>query len=107
MQHHEHSLRHLHCNQNGYIGYCNCCQRILVAFGVVMFSMDYLNLMAWQQKIAFELRNFASHSCPNAKHFVVNTDCENLRLVLTWREMNQLNDLISPGILLLQIEHWI
>jgi hypothetical protein len=107
MKKHEHHLRNLHHNQNGFIGICDDCQRIHLAFGVVMFSMEYVHFTTWQKNIAMEINKCERCICPHTKHFVFGTESEHLKLVLSGKELGQLNDLIIPGLLILEAERLI
>jgi hypothetical protein len=103
MQHQTgHPLIPLHHTPHGFIGFCDHCQKIHLAFGVVFMQLDLTEFRTWHLHLQAEMHQAQHRICPKEKHFLFPTESPNLRLLFNWKELEQLDELIAPALLMLE-----
>jgi hypothetical protein len=103
MQHQtDHPLIPLHHTPHGFIGYCDQCQKIHLAFVVVFMQLDLTEFRTWHLRLQKEMFHAQHRICPKEKHFLFPTESANLRLLFNWKELEQLDELIAPALLLIE-----
>lgn len=90
----------LHQNKHGCISWCPECNYINVAFGTILFALTPAQFNNFRYVLQNDLAHCVSgKNCCN-KTLLYNTDSRNVNIVLSYRELVQLDSLVNYASLL-------
>lgn len=90
-------------NKHGYVAYCPECEALTMAFGTTLVALFEDDVRFMQERISTELKTHRNRVCPRAKAFMFRLGADRTcQLVLTYSEMEALNELLNRSLLMLQ-----
>jgi hypothetical protein len=99
--HHNPEFELLNFSRHGFVGYEAARNKIQVGCGMVIVTLDRHEFFTWNRQIEQQLDTFRDKVCPCQKYFMFTTGNDQVKLMLSWSEMDELHDLLSPAILVL------
>jgi hypothetical protein len=86
-----------HHENTGYIIRCTQCQQFQIGFGSVIISMDETEFGYFCEWVARTKTEQTPMQDPFLKSLVIPTPCEGLKLFLSQRELNELNEMLETA----------
>lgn len=87
------------------MAHCSGCGGFTLAFGTAMVTVFEEYLKHIYDLVDNQLKTHKNRVCPNAKAFLFNvSEVQNLKLVLTYTEMVNLQKLLDHGLILLEAQ---
>jgi len=95
-------------NSEGYIARCKVCRGFTLAFGTTLAVLDQSELDQLHHNVAEHLTSFRNRICPHTKSFLFRfSDDPSCRMVLTYEEMETLNNMLERAHLLCEAQNLI
>ena len=93
-------LQILEHNDHGYVAHCAGCDGFTLAFGTLLVVLLENDLRETGRMLETLLGKHRNRVCPNAKMFMIRAGSDRtVQFILTYREMEQLSDMITPALL--------
>jgi hypothetical protein len=83
--------------QQGFVIECNACGKIQVAFGMIMASFQEPDFHRFRDYIRGKIACIPADGNPNEKNVLLNTPCESLSLLFSYRELDKLHDMLEQA----------
>lgn len=93
----------LHHNKHGYVSWCAECQHMSVAFGNLMMALAPAQLEGFIRILSIDADSYKGKICIGEKAFVYNSDSAHVKMVLNYKEVEQLLDLLNKAWLIHQV----
>jgi len=94
-----HQTQTLSERTNGYVGFCECCQRFNVSFNNSLFIFSKVELRSFSEILRDKIGIIPFYTS-HGKEIIVQTPMSNFYLVFTVAEINELIDMINEALLL-------
>ena len=94
-----HQTQTLSERTNGYVGFCDCCQRFNVSFNNSLFIFSNAELRSFSEILRDKI-GIKPFYTSHGKEIIVQTPMSNYYLVFTDAEINELIDMITEALLL-------
>jgi len=87
-------------NENGYVAWCRSCNYISLAFGTMMMSVKPEAIKALIGCLQADIERYKGCFCDVEKAFLYDTDSQLVKIVLNYREVLSLTDLLCQAMLI-------
>lgn len=84
-----------HNDEAGYVIHCRGCNSVQVAYGNVMLTWNRLDFTDFCQYIQKIVDDLPTDYRPNHKSVVIPVPCEGIRILLSPRELNELQQMLD------------
>ena len=94
----------LHHTDHGYVSWCNHCEHISVAFGNVLMTILPSQAGCFITLLSHDIQHYRNKISENEKAFIYNSDSNSVRLILNFKEIENLYALLYPSLLLYEAQ---
>ena len=94
-------------SENGYITRCNGCKHYRLAFGTTLIYLSNQELKEFYQNTAEQLKRFPHEGFYNQKVIQIELPTPNSCMILNYKELTQLADMLTEVNLLEQVERFL
>ncbi|MEO0470819.1 MAG: DUF6686 family protein [Bacteroidota bacterium] len=95
----------LHRTPQGYVSRCPKCETIFIAYQTTALSLHQTDFEAFQNELGKELER-KKEKCaayPNHKNIMFSTPSDQVKILLCYREMSQLYEMLSEAWLMIEV----
>ncbi|MDX1937926.1 MAG: DUF6686 family protein [Flavihumibacter sp.] len=87
----------LYTGENGYVVRCRQCGHYQVAFISTALSLNKQEFHFFRQLVAQKSTEFSYAFAEHSKCVILETACTGICLILTWKELNQLHQVLETA----------